>query len=190
MDSYVQFAPVPFSAVRLDVPPVIDEDGVDWQATAANMREAWDALTGAFEYIEEGPPDTSQEPQRPRKAAPRGNGRPAAPQRASGGSGRGRQDNPWPPNVVRTTTDEGEATVGCSWHNIKDENNNSRPRPMRVWDESTGEMKCTGKTEKPGNEEGYCPLRYFPAGAATTPAEPDIHPDDLPFHHPPSLDRW
>ncbi len=81
-ETYVQFAPVPYSAVRMDVPPVFDEDGMDFEATANNLAEAWTALMGAFDGVLAvvGVPEG---------AAPVANCRPAAAQPASRGTGTG-----------------------------------------------------------------------------------------------------
>ncbi len=90
---------------------------------------------------------------------------PAAPQ--------GQFPEAWPPTVVATTEDDGTATVGCSYHKLRD----GRPRPMRLLQ---GRMKCTGKSEKAGNQDGYCPLTH----QAPQPAASDAsftEPDDLPF---------
>jgi hypothetical protein len=100
-----------------------------------------------------------------------------------GGQG-GRQDNPWPPVVVMTVDDDGYDVPGCSWHNIK-RGDREFPRPMKPWDRDTGLLKCTGKTQKPGNEDGFCPLRHQPADTQVVeeeyPPDNEVPVDDVPF---------
>ncbi len=74
-ETYVQFAPVPYSAVRMDVPPVFDDDGMDYDATAAGLAMAWAALMAAFPAAEEG------------GGAPSANGAAASAQRGGAGTG-------------------------------------------------------------------------------------------------------
>ncbi len=80
--TYVQFAPVPYSAVRFEIAPVFDEEGVDYAATCDRLREAWDALMASFEgaLVIAGVPGD---------AVPDANGHPAAAQPASRGTGTG-----------------------------------------------------------------------------------------------------
>lgn len=92
------------------------------------------------------------------------------------------RESDWPPHVVKATDDDGNATVGCSYHSIG-RGNAKRPRPMRRSDH--GGYHCTGKTEK-GNEQGYCTLTYTPKGEPPQqeqlpPDESDVAYLDLPF---------
>ena len=180
-ENYVQFSPVPYAAVRMDVLPMVDENNfTDYAATAQSLAEAWAALMEAFPAVEPAP-------------APAANGRPAAPAQASRGSGgAGGQRNAWPPTVVATRDDNGEATVGCSYHKGSADRGGG-PRPMRDFGDDG--FKCTAKSTRDGNDNGYCPLRYQPVQQQTSvplpqgmPDEDPLDPDNLPFHHPPSLD--
>jgi len=84
----------------------------------------------------------------------------------------------WPPTVVATTDDDGNRVPGCSYHDLSD----GRQRPMRSWDKGAS-LKCTGKTDKPGNEDGFCSLLANLEGKQITPA-PAIperqYADDVP----------
>lgn len=119
---------------------------------AAGVRDQY--FNGSGEPSEENEPATAPA-QQARTAARQG----------------GQRDNPWPPTVVKATDDDGNATVGCSWHKKGD----GTPRPMRVWDEDSGLMKCTGKTGK--TDSGFCELTFQPEAApvaATSGGAPPI----------------